>query len=226
MSSASPKLIPHFMLSIQKKSAIFFVSSPEIRNSVKRPVVPNFKRMKITILIGFIISTLNLYSQIQIQEFKNCDSSVITTLEQNIKWIDNIVKADFEKKLEILGERILLDTNVCVPSYYCDRFKIKIYLRDSSKIKSEGKPLIIFDNYPLYITEFDNYKNVEFISSLINSENIKNLKIWSGDTANAVWGTRANFGVFLLQTKYNSSFETVEGQNFFLKQIGQNLQII
>ena len=47
--------------------------------------------MKITILIGFIISTLNLYSQIQIQEFRNCDSFIITTLEQNNKWIDSIV---------------------------------------------------------------------------------------------------------------------------------------
>src|SRR5688572_6814969 len=88
--------------------------------------------------------------------FGQITSDLILTQEQNDIWISAITKAPTARRLTLLRDRILADTNVYVWTSAPDRIKIGDKDQSSKKQESFGRPLIILggqcDNYYLNIS--------------------------------------------------------------------------
>lgn len=170
--------------------------------------------MKITITIGLIFLSLYLFPQTEILDKDKSIEYPILTFEQNQIWINYMCELDKVEILDELKQRILSDTNTHIERIHYmvgTRERSTTYI-DSSKILTEGVPLYIFDNYPLYLNNDALFQGVSnnsltsFIASCLTLDNIEDIELLNcslDDTVQAIYGTRSIYGIFFIKTKYN-----------------------
>ena len=181
--------------------------------------------MKEALIIGLLILTLNSFSQNNINDKDFNIEYPILTFEQNEKWIDYMCSLNKMEILVELRQRILSDTNTHIERvhYMVGTGERSTTYTDSSKVLTEGVPVYVFDNYPLYFNSDALFQGISdnslisFIASCLNSDNIDNVECLNcslGDTVQAIYGTKSIFGIFFIKTKFNKNNNFFKYDNF------------
>ena len=85
--------------------------------------------------------------------------NLILTNKQNEDWVDSLSKLSLDKKLTMINERVLNDTNVFVRHFYSDR--IKAEERPSNKVYGDGKPVMIVNQNEMIMKGFNCQINID-----------------------------------------------------------------
>ena len=124
--------------------------------------------------------------------------NLILTNKQNDEWVDSLSKLTLDKKLTMLNERILNDTNVFVRQSYPDR--IKAVEKPSNRVYGDGKPTIIVNQNAVIIDNKTPNSKVVALTQLLNTKNIADIKILKGTEQEtlAVYGSNGRSGIILM----------------------------
>ncbi len=101
-----------------------------------------------------------------------------TSIDNNKLAVTNLASTNFAKGLEGIAAGVLVDPNG------------GLQIRGVSSIKSDTRPLIVVDGFPI---ESGNYT--------INPNDIDNITILKDAAAASIWGVRASNGVVVIKTK-------------------------
>lgn len=150
--------------------------------------------------------------------FGQSPDNLVLTWEQNENWISEIKRAPADRRLDLLKQRILLDTNVFVRSSAPDRIKLVDESQNGKKQESFCRPLIILggqcDNHYLDISNQTRNKSIQLLASFLTIDNIEKMAIHTGDKAMSVYGSRAAAGVFVLVIRRASTCRDISKIDF------------
>ena len=146
-------------------------------------------------------------------------SKLILTREDNNEWLDSFQDLNDNEIRNRLSNRILLDTNTYVlqpnPDAHIRKAQVDSKVSvDSSKSRTECRPLIIIDNQPFSFKDRASKEKIERLAEIISEGQFKNTKILRDANATAIYGARARCGAFILET---DSHQTRQN----LKELGQ-----
>lgn len=163
-------------------------------------------RRLLTILV-ILISLTTLTAQSTID-------SLILTKEQSDRWLLILEKEAKLKQLDLIRQRILLDTNIYIRQSYADRIKFDNEKAKGTRTYGYGRPLLVFNGqYILDINNRTKNKSIMELADFLNDSRIKNVTIIKDSQATAIYGTRAVCGVFLLTTKDKKTFKQIKEIN-------------
>ena len=119
-----------------------------------------------------------------------------------------------KRRLELIRERILLDTNVYVPAVSSDRIKMREGMK-TGKAMGYRRPLLVFNDifYP-NIDSDTKSKAVAQLAELLTEENIKDVTIVKDTMTTAIYGSMADGGVILLRMKSGKVFRKIKRIDF------------
>ena len=157
-------------------------------------------RLRLVILSLLIFNAVSLYGQSGIP-------GLILTKEQNDKWIADVKMSPMKKQLELIRDRILLDTNVYVPAIFPDRINLHENMQAEKKAMSYRRPLLVFNDifYPS-IDSKTKSKSVAQLANFLTEENIKDVTVINDTKSTALFGAMADGGVILLTTRSRKVF--------------------
>jgi len=123
--------------------------------------------------------------------------NLILTKEQNDKWIDNLKTLSLDKQLQLITDRLLLDTNTYVKQSYADGIKHVDSL--GARVECAGKPTLIVGGYLMTIDNKTQTTKVISLTRLLTLKYIgKILVLGHKDPATmALGGTVGEYGLIL-----------------------------
>lgn len=135
--------------------------------------------------------------------------SLILLTDQNDRWFSKLETAPLNDQVKMIRERILADTAIFIREAFADR--ISIDYSHEKRIEGAGKPLLVFESVPAYISNKTSKASVEKLAGLITTGNVKNVTIMKGAKAQAIYGSRAMSGVVMLGLKDMALIAEVQG---------------
>jgi len=193
----------------RRRSALAFLSS------LLSPPKPRYAIYTVTLCamphkMRTLFTILTLTLSILLRGQATIDILVLTK-EQNEKWISTLEKELKSKQLDLIRERILLDTNTYVRLSYPDRLKIDNAKLLSKRTEAYGRPLLVFNqSYSIDINNSTKNESILQLSYLLTGKRIKTISILKGPQATALYGSRAENGVILLTTMDKRTFEQIK----------------
>ena len=146
------------------------------------------------------------------------ERNLILTEKENELWFESLKgNIDHSNRIDIINQRLKSDINVYINWTFPDGIKIKnISKLDSlrkSRIEGFCKPLFILKYKSKQIAfRFENPINgnkTDSVAILLNSDNIKNINIWTDDRK-LIYGTSGNCGIIFLETSKRKVFSEIE----------------
>ena len=137
--------------------------------------------------------------------------SLILTKEQSDRWIIKIKKEIKSKQLDLIRQRILLDTNIYIRQSYPDRIKFDTEKEKRTRTEGYGKPLLVFNGQ--YFADFNNKtknKSIKELANFLTDNKIKSVSIIKDTQATAIYGSRAICGVIQLTTKDKKTLKQIK----------------
>lgn len=143
--------------------------------------------------------------------------SLILTKAQSDAWISRLEVAPVDAQLDLIRNRILLDTNVYVRSRYPDRIRLQNESANGKKLEAYSRPFIVINgkcqHQHVNITNSTKRESVKQLVELVTGKNIKLVTVHKDDNATAIYGSRAIGGVIILSAKNRricKEFERIE----------------
>jgi TonB-dependent SusC/RagA subfamily outer membrane receptor len=162
------------------------------------------KEMKGLLTILFILTSLTVTGQ-------SILDSLILTKEQSDKWILKVENEAKPKQLDLIRQRILLDTNIYIRQIFADGIKFDNEKARGSRTYGYGRLLLVFNGeYFVYIDNETTNKSVLELVDFLTDSKIKNVAIIKDSQATAIYGSRAVCGVLLLTTRDKKTFKQIK----------------
>ena len=140
--------------------------------------------------------------------------SLILTKEQSDAWISQLELAPIDAQIDLIRDRILLDTNVYVRSSYPDRIRLQDESEKGKKTAAYRRPFIVINgkcqHYHVNITNSTKRESVKQLVELLTAKNIKSVTVHKDDNATAIYGSRAIGGVIILSAKNRTLCKELE----------------
>jgi len=139
---------------------------------------------------------------------------LILTETQNTKWFDSLKILSTSQQLNLIIERLMLDSNVYVMQHG-DRIKLNPKFQ-SSKFKGCCKPIIILGGnimdfkFEDEITYIKAQKKIEKFKQIVNNIIIDNIEVLSKNVAEALFGRDGHDGVIVLNIKDRKSLQFIK----------------
>ena len=153
---------------------------------------------------AFILS-FGLFAMLKVSVGQVALGNLILTEEQSDAWISRLELAPIDAQIDLIRDRILLDTNVYVRSSYPDRIRLRDESEKGKRIEAYSRPFIVINgkcqHYHVSITNRTNSESVKQLAGLLTGENIKLVTVHKDDKAVSIYGSRAIGGVIILSTK-------------------------
>ena len=126
-------------------------------------------------------------------------SNLILTHKQNNEWLDSLSKQSLDKKLTMINERILSDTNIFVKQSYPDR--IILAEQPGSRVYGDGKPTIIVNQNAMIMDNKTANDKVVALTQLLNTNFISDIKVLKGTepATLALYGSAGQSGIIVIQ---------------------------
>lgn len=129
----------------------------------------------------------------------------ITTVEANDKWLDSVEVLSEKGKVEALALRMVQDTAVRVLRSMPDRISAnQVRLAHSAKTITDCKPIIVVNGVLFLSNQETSSDSIVRAASLLKEARVKNLGIMRGTMASAIYGARAECGVFAIDVDKKS----------------------
>jgi hypothetical protein len=131
--------------------------------------------------------------------------NLILTKAQNDTWISRLELAPIDAQIDLIRNRILLDTNVYVRSSYPDRIRLQDEGENGRRIEAYSRPLLVINgkcqHYHVNITNKTKNESIRQLAELLTGENMTSVAVRKDDKAIAIYGSRAIGGVVILSAK-------------------------
>lgn len=140
---------------------------------------------------------------------------VILTREENNEWLDNFQDLSDDKIRDRLSNRILSDTNTYIlqpnPDAHIRRAQVDSKVSvDSSKYRTECRPLIIIDYQVISFNYRTSIEKIERLADIISEGKFRNTRILRDAHATAIYGAGAICGAFILETDSHQTRQNLE----------------
>jgi hypothetical protein len=134
-------------------------------------------------------------------------NNLILTYKQNNDWLDSLSKLSLDKKLTMINERILSDTNIFVKQSYPDR--IIVVEQPGSRVHGDVKPTIIVNQNAMIIDNKTPNKKVIALTQLLTANYIADIKVLKAtDQATlALYGAAGQSGIIIMRLTNKKSID-------------------
>jgi hypothetical protein len=131
---------------------------------------------------------------------------LVITCAQNKAWLDSLGKQPLAQQLQMVTDRVVLDTNVIVNLPNADR------ARERMTFRREGccKPLFALDGYLITFNQIDPSKDVAIFLSVFSQVHIVRVEVHTDLNVSSLYGSEGDCGLVLLVVKDKASRKLIK----------------
>jgi hypothetical protein len=141
-------------------------------------------------------------------------TNLILTEAQNNKWFDSLAAVPLSGQLQMIGQRLLADTNVFIRKSYNDR--IKVVEQVGNRVEGFGKPTIVVENRAMWIDNKTDAKKIVGLTQLLTTDYIDDITLLKGTDpkTTALYGSSGMNGVILMKLKRKKDIKQFQKLKF------------
>lgn len=141
---------------------------------------------------------------------------LILTDEQNKKWLDSLRSISLDKQLNLILERIVLDTNVFIKYSYADGLRKDYTSQEKTKFEGCCKPIIIIEPTNTVFRFDDKFETINLFEKVTSFKDILNkiivdeVRMSPQNKAVVLWGSSAENGAIVLKVSDKHSLRLLK----------------